>query len=946
VRSASDTFRTETLAYSGTGLLVVQRTDARGKSAYFSYDANGNQTRAITPNNDTIRIAYKTDGRPDSTRLPGNGAWERFTWGGGSASGNLVYVTDESGTILDRYTYDALGRDSVVERKVRVQVTSSTSQWQWRKRQVYYNVAGQVDSSALWRTDNCADPCNTPTYTTAVWVRHRFDRAGRDSLRINDAGFAALSLYDHLGRILSTHPWTDSMAVRDSFAYDVVGNLKKTMTRRGDTLVSNFDSRNRDTLTVIPGVGTLRKSYSGPADQLTRLWYDSPTDSIGAVSTEVRWAYDQQGRLRADTTFSGSVAEATTYSYDRFERDSTSTDPLGAWTTRYEANRGLADTVITALGDTVTYAFDAQAREVGPDIRSSGPLQTVRPAWSADGSLDTLTRTVATTPSFTPLKYVRKEFPDEDNPSLVPQWTEQQGSGGASSTLLDSVAYDGWQRVVTWIALKNGVEVARDTFRFGSNGQIFTSENHFLGTYDGPTDRLTSRTAGTHTWRYVYDRAGNLTQARDSVTGSPTVWDYGYDALSRLASVRYAGTLVARYAYDVLGRRIVKRVYSSVTGGSVAYTRFVYHGDAIAFETDSGGATIGLRYTWGPGADNLLAVTTAAGDHFYAVSDMLGSVRGLVKRDGTWVMSQRFDPYGAVIARDTSATGPGFALRYGWTGREYDVETGWYYFRARYYDLNVQRFVQEDPLGASGGTDPYAYLDGDALEGRDPTGLIKSPTFYASQEAKPGGTQDRAWGEIDIDGAEIAIPFQFAGAFDDFLSFAADPVVDNFWDPNPHAVSAEAGPGYVKYTYADGHTETRGGGSRTWRNNNPVAMTIPGNQDFDDSFAKAQGAIANDDIGGVRSAIFPDEATGFNAAIALLSQGRFQTQSLLGAVAEYCRCADASRYGTSVASWTGLGGGMLLSDITAAGKLGDVARAMSRYETWRPGTTAYWYPSR
>ncbi len=70
----------------------------------------------------------------------------------------------------------------------------------------------------------------------------------------------------------------------------------------------------------------------------------------------------------------------------------------------------------------------------------------------------------------------------------------------------------------------------------------------------------------------------------------------------------------------------------------------------------------------------------ASGNHFYVVEDKLRSVRGLVKRDGTWVLSQRFGPYGAVVARDTSASGPGFALRYGWTGREYDAETGWYYF--------------------------------------------------------------------------------------------------------------------------------------------------------------------------------------------------------------------------------------------------------------------------
>jgi hypothetical protein len=134
--------------------------------------------------------------------------------------------------------------------------------------------------------------------------------------------------------------------------------------------------------------------------------------------------------------------------------------------------------------------------------------------------------------------------------------------------------------------------------------------------------------------------------------------------------VRLGTTLIARYGYDVAGRRIAKEVYSSATGGTVGYTRFVYHGSAVAFETNEAG-TIGLRYTWG-GTDQLLAVD-AGTTHYYAVNDKLGSVRGLVRRDGTWILSQRFGPYGAVIAKDTNASiNIGFVLRYGWTGREYD----------------------------------------------------------------------------------------------------------------------------------------------------------------------------------------------------------------------------------------------------------------------------------
>src|SRR5438552_18737316 len=107
-------------------------------------------------------------------------------------------------------------------------------------------------------------------------------------------------------------------------------------------------------------------------------------------------------------------------------------------------------------------------------------------------------------------------------------------------------------------------------------------------------------------------------------------------------------------------------------------------------------------------------------------------------------MSQRFGPYGATIARDTNSVAPPPALRYGWTGREYDAETGWYFFRARYFDPAVRRFVQEDPIGYGGGGNVYAYAAGGPLEARDPSGLASKFDWDALAQ-KLG----RRWGGVE-----------------------------------------------------------------------------------------------------------------------------------------------------------------------------------------------------
>lgn len=76
-------------------------------------------------------------------------------------------------------------------------------------------------------------------------------------------------------------------------------------------------------------------------------------------------------------------------------------------------------------------------------------------------------------------------------------------------------------------------------------------------------------------------------------------------------------------------------------------------------------------------------------------------------------------PYGAGI----DSAGTGISLRYRWTGRELDVETGLYFLRNRYLDPSSHRFVQEDPIGHAGGSHLYTYVGGKVLEARDPYGL-------------------------------------------------------------------------------------------------------------------------------------------------------------------------------------------------------------------------------
>src|SRR5207244_9285702 len=60
---------------------------------------------------------------------------------------------------------------------------------------------------------------------------------------------------------------------------------------------------------------------------------------------------------------------------------------------------------------------------------------------------------------------------------------------------------------------------------------------------------------------------------------------------------------------------------------------------------------------------------------------------------------------------------------YGYTGREPDA-TGLIYYRNRYYDPTIGRFIQRYPIGMAGGLNLYAYVNANPVNFTDPMGTL------------------------------------------------------------------------------------------------------------------------------------------------------------------------------------------------------------------------------
>src|SRR5690606_37137449 len=105
------------------------------------------------------------------------------------------------------------------------------------------------------------------------------------------------------------------------------------------------------------------------------------------------------------------------------------------------------------------------------------------------------------------------------------------------------------------------------------------------------------------------------------------------------------------------------------------------------------------------------------------LTDHLGSVRDIVNGVGVVIDTITYDSFGNVVAEANAAGGD----RFKFTGREWDAEAGLYYYRARFYDPTLGRFISQDPIGfLAGDANLYRYVGNSPLTFIDPLGLAAS----------------------------------------------------------------------------------------------------------------------------------------------------------------------------------------------------------------------------
>ena len=452
----------------------------------------------------------------------------------------------------------------------------------------------------------------------------------------------------------------------ESYDYDLAGRLTKKTDAQGKASTFAYNA----------------------AGQLT-----SATDRKGQMSTLV---YDAGGRV-TQGNLPGGVTIC--FTYDAVGRLIALEEKGGASPSRFEYvydNRNLLtqETIIQQGGShVITYQYDALGRRI---TRNLDNFDTTAYVYDKAGRVTSI--------KFNGEVPVTYEW---DNASRLSVKTLSNG-------VRMEYQYDAASRLlgITYRKPDNTV-INSIAYSYDAKGQRTSKtttlpsrdETPFTATYDAADRMLTfSLTSSGETFNLAYDDNGNLVSKTSQTTGQATT--YTWNTRNWLTAITEPG-LTASFAYDALGRRIEK----NVNGQSVG---FLYDGSKVIAEL--AGNTVNVKLLSGIAVDEMLARYTAAGARHY-LTDALGSVVAMLKDDASVQNYYAYSPYGETTP---SANDDGNSSEY--TGRENDL-TGVYYYRARYFDPVLKRFISADPIGLGGGINQYGYVRGNPLRFVDPRGL-------------------------------------------------------------------------------------------------------------------------------------------------------------------------------------------------------------------------------
>ena len=350
----------------------------------------------------------------------------------------------------------------------------------------------------------------------------------------------------------------------------------------------------------------------------------------------------------------------------------------------------------------------------------------------------------------------------------------------SSVNLDETYNYDDMDRLTSW-SLNGNQQKAWNLDSLGNNltptnGNVFNAVNEQTSIADSSVTP-------------TYDAAGNMITLSTGMTAK-------YDAWNRMVEVKEGSVIKQRNEYDGQNRRI--QIFTEITGngalGGSATVEDEYLAGQQVVETDkttdwtftsgwhlaTGGGTAagGSQYLWSPRYIDALilrdTLTTDQSDiqlpqRIFYLADANYNVTGLLKKNQTsdqWQVVERYSytPYGqATVRYGNDGTETEWTQKAGnlssenntvlYTGRTLDTLISLYYYRARFYDAVLERFINRDPAGYVGGFNLYLYVNASPQISLDPSGEIPCGGFKFDSDITAVMTKYTVFGQDVFDPA-------------------------------------------------------------------------------------------------------------------------------------------------------------------------------------------------
>ena len=720
--------------------LVVAVNNAVGQVQGIAYDINDRPTNLVNGNGVVVTNGYDSLGRVVVRATIGGGV-ESFAY---TATG-LLYYTNQLGYVTTN-GYDA-ERRKIAETNADGQVT-----------QYGYDAAGDLSSL----TDG--------KIHTTQWG---YDLYGRVTNKV-DATSTTILKYQYDANSRLTNRWSLGRT-NTAYAYDKVGNLTGVTYQASHALTFGYDALNRLT-SMSDAIGTTIFSYNTtnvqlasengpwPSDQISYTYANRQRTGLSleqpnAAPLVERYAYDAANRLTNITAAPGAFGYQyasgsqslvskislpnTAYignSYDGLARLTNTTlfnstnaalDYIGyAYTNanqRTEQWRGAAttNTVISTNYAKYTYdpigqlTSDLAAELIGNTNRMNEQLHY---AYDAAGNLNYRTNNTLV---------------ENFQVNSVNELTT--GTNGGRLTVMGTTSSQATNVTVNGT---NALLYGDATFA-ATNMPLSTTYTAIAKDGYGRVNTNTATVSLATNSSFQYDLNGNLT--------NDGTMSFGYDDENQLTQVWVPTQWFSQFTYDGKMRRRIRQEYTW-SGGWVQtnIVYYVYDGNVVIQERD---------------INHLATVTYTRGNDLSGSLDGAGGIGGLLARtdnsaqqtafyhaDGNGNVTMLVNSYQAVVAKylydafgnTLSLSGPlAYANLYRFSSKEAHQNSGLVYYLYRYYDPNLQRWLNRDPIGEAGGFNLYAFVGNNPVNRIDRFGL------------QEGGEEDAEEGEVPPEDYEL-----------------------------------------------------------------------------------------------------------------------------------------------------------------------------------------------